>query len=171
MDTTQKISNFPRAFSRGISLIELVIVVAITGLLVTISVLPFTSFNDQQALSNAEDSIGAFIIDARTRTLSSYNNDRYGIHFSASPTAQSSQIIMFKGATYTAGTSTNVILPLSDNAKITGVSLQGGGVDMIFNRLTGGTDQYGTITLQVTPAKTIYTRTITINKAGAVSIN
>lgn len=157
--------------NKGISLIEVILVVGISMMLISVSILPFTSLNDQQALKNAEDAIGAFIIDARTRTLSSYNDDRYGIHFSASQNAQSSQLVLFKGSTYVAGAGTNVILSLSDNAKITQVSLQGGGVDMVFNRLTGGTDQYGTITLQVTPAKTVYTRIITVNKAGAVSIN
>lgn len=158
-------------YSRGISFVEVVIVVAITGMLLAISVLPFNSLNDQQALRNAEDAISALIIDARTRTLSSYNDDRYGVHFSSGPTTQSSQIVMFKGTTYVAGAGTNVVITLADNAKITNVSLQGGGVDLVFNRLTGGTDQYGTVTLQVTPAATVYTRTITINKAGAIAIN
>jgi Tfp pilus assembly protein FimT len=167
----QKIHTPVAQYVRGISLVELLIVVAIGGGLVVLSMLPFNAIQDRQALRNAEDAIGAFITEARTRTLSSYNDDRYGLHFSSAPTTQSSQVILFKGATYVAGAGTNVVLQLSDNAKITNVSLQGGGVDMVFNRLTGGTDQYGTITLEVTPAKTVYTRLITVNKAGAISVN
>ncbi len=157
--------------SRGVSIFELLVVIAIIGILTAFSVQPIRRFEDRQALSNAQDALGSFIIDARTRTLSSLNNDRYGLHFSSSPTAQSSQVVMFKGTTYTAGASTNVVLPLADNAKITGVSLQGGGTDLVFNRLTGGTDQYGTVTLQVTPASVIYTTTITVSKAGSIAIN
>ena len=160
-----------RTFKKGFTLIELLIVVTIGLLLTLFMTLPFRSFQDNQVLENAEDAMTAFIIQARTQTLSSYNDSSYGIHFSSSPTAQSSQIVMFKGTTYSPTDPNNTTLNLSTNATIVSVSLQGGGVDTIFNRLTGGTDEYGTITLQVIPGATTYTKVITINKAGAVGIN
>ena len=154
---------------KGLSVIELLLVLSITVILAGVFVSPFRSFQDTQAVQNAQDSILSVIIDARTKTLSSLSSKSYGIHFSESPTTSSQQLVEFSGTTYDPNDASNVTVALSNNARITNVSLNGGGVDMIFNRLTGGTNQYGTITLEVSPAATIYTRTLTVNKAGAVS--
>ncbi len=156
-------------YNRGISLIEVMLVVVVTIILSVIVLAPFRSFQDTQAVSNAEDAITALLVDARTKTMSSYNDDRYGIHFTSSPNTPSSQLVLFKGTTYNANAATNVVLNLDSNAKVSSVALNGGGVDLIFNRLTGGTDQYGDIHLEVSPAATIYTRTISVNKAGSIT--
>lgn len=155
---------------RGVSITEVIIVIAISGMLTVLTLLSFSSLKDSQAVINAEDAVAALIIQARTQTLSSFNDTRYGIHFSSGPLVQSSQVVMYSGATYTAGAVGNVVINLSDNAKIVSVSLNGGGTDLLFNRLTGGTDQYGDVILEITPAQQVHTKTITINKAGAVII-
>lgn len=156
---------------RGYSIVELLIVLGVMVLLATMATLPFRSFQDTQAVQNAQDAVIAFIVDARTKTLSSYNDTSYGIHFSSGPNTASTQLIEFSGTTYNPNATNNVVLQLANNAQVSSVALADGGVDVVFNRLTGGTEEYGTINLRVTPAAHVYTRSITINKAGVVIPN
>ena len=82
---------------------------------------------------------------------------------------QIQQIIIFRGTTYDAGTSTNIVEQVLPLAEISSTSLNGGGNDIVFERLTGETDNYGTVFISI-PGTTV-SSTITIYETGLVEKN
>lgn len=155
-----------RTYLKGFLLIEIIIVIAIIAIIVSISLPSLNAFRNRQALVNTTEDIVSLLNTARIQTLSSLNGNFYGVHFT------STTATLFSGGTYDSGDITNkvinfdsfVILPAAN------ISLNGAGVDVNFNRLTGDTSQYGTITLQLT-SDSATQKVITVNKTGVISSN
>ena len=148
---------------RGFTFIEIIIVLAIIFIILTITMVSLGNFKENQYLKNNVNEAVSLINQARSRTLSSENFSQYGIHFA------SSQIVLFKGASYVAGDSNNIILPLSDFIEIPAISLEGGGSDLIFEKLNGKTNQHGSVIFR---AKNDFskTKTIIIKITGLVEV-
>jgi prepilin-type N-terminal cleavage/methylation domain-containing protein len=146
--------------TRGFTLIEILITVGILGAIVTIILVSFNTFRDSQGLERETETVVEILNQARSQTLSSKNASSYGVHFA------STSVTFFTGTTYNAADSTNQIYSLTSNNIINSVNLTPGGMDVVFNRLTGETNQNGTIGLlnQRTSAST----TITIYKTGLI---
>jgi prepilin-type N-terminal cleavage/methylation domain-containing protein len=153
--------NFKK--QKGFTFIELLISLAVTALLLAIIIPSFSKFRNEQALKAGTEDILSTINDARTRTLASYNSSVYGVHFT------SSSVTLFTGSSYSSGSSTNEVKDLSLAVAIS-TSLAGGTSDVVFDRLTGATSNYGTLTIQAVN-DTSRTRTITISKTGVISAN
>ncbi len=147
--------------NKGISAIEVLIVSAIMGVLVAVVALPLISFRKHQALQNSTNAVVAVLTDARTKTLAALNNTSYGVR------VESSRVILFTGTTYTSSASTNEVV-LLETPVTASWSLQGGGSSIGFDRLTGITSQYGTITLALPDGTT---RVVTIAASGSVTRN
>jgi prepilin-type N-terminal cleavage/methylation domain-containing protein len=151
-------------YRRGITMIELVVVIAVIGLLVSVVFPQFSKGRELQVLkSGVEDTLSS-IDKARVETLSSLNSSSYGVHF------QSNKVIIFTGTTFSAGASSNEIINIVTPANISNVTL--GGVssmsgDMYFNRLSGSPSLTGTVTISTHN----YSKIITISGVGAVSSN
>ena len=81
-------------------------------------------------------------------------------------------MVLFRGAIYDSLDANNEAVALDSALEIypTPPSLTGGGSDVIFDRLTGKTNQDGTVIIRV-KSDTSKTRTITINATGVVSAN
>lgn len=149
---------------RAFTAIEILIVLAILAILSVTFFGSFSKFHTAQTLKVSSEGIVALLNDARSRTLSSENSMQYGVHF------QSDKAVFFVGTTYSSSASTNISFDLDSNSTISSISLQGGGSDVLFNRLYGDTGTYGTITLQLTSDSTKQ-KIITIAKTGIVSLN
>ncbi len=147
-------------YYKGVTLIELLIVISAMGILTTILVSSFSLFNKNQALSKDTELIIETLEQARSQTLSSQNGSQYGVHF------DTSKITLFTGNAYTVGVSTNQEASLATFNNIVSVSLSGGGNDVVFNRLSGETNQNGTIV--VGSPTSSQTKTITIYKTGII---
>ncbi len=146
---------------KGFSLIEMIIVVSIFVLLVGGSVVAFSRFGEKQIVKSTVSEILSELDEARSLTLASYDNTVYGVHI------ESDQIIFFKGSIYSPSDPDNNIIELSEKVSISNISLFGGGDDVIFQRLTGKTDQYGTLTISLVSDPT-ETETITIQESGII---
>lgn len=151
-------------YTSGLSLIEVVIGIVIVIILATIVAQKFSSFRQGQALSNSVDEVIAIINEARSRTLSGENGQPYGVHL------QSDRAVLFAGTTYVANNSTNKAVVLDSAITISSISLQGGGSDVVFNQITGDTNQYGTLIVKQS-STTLGQKTLTITKPGIVSSN
>ncbi len=147
---------------RGFSLLELLIVIAIVALLATIGLSPLLSFKKTGDLNGALETAVSLLLEARTKTLSSENESRYGVHFGGDDTT------FFKGTVFTEGASGNEVAPLPSSVEIASVSLQGGGNDVVWNRLTGETDTYGIVTFRL-KSDNSKVRTLRIEKTGIIS--
>lgn len=127
---------------KGFTFIEIVITIALIAILSTIIAVGLGRFNDRQALSVNTRIVQGVLEDARSRTLASEHASQYGVHVA------SSTVVMFRGDMYTPGDPNNRSIALDRAVVIMEVTLEGGGVDVVFERLTGDTEHYGTIRLE-----------------------
>ena len=149
---------------KGFTLIEMIVAIAIITILASIVALNLGSFRETQGISNASDEIIALVNQARSRTLAADGGTNYGVHF------DSNEAVLFAGSTYAAGTPGNITVPVDPSIEISDVSLAGSGSDVVFDMLTGDTDDYGTIGIRRLTAAT-GEKTLTIEKTGAISQN
>jgi len=142
---------------------ETIIIVAVSIILFAIIVSAFSGFNKNQSLNSTSSEVVSVLNEARALTLASLDNKAYGVHF------QSDKVIFFKGSVFSSSDPDNKITTISSKISISNISLNGGGDDIIFQRLTGKTDQDGTITLSLVsdPSKS---KTITVLVSGIIEL-
>lgn len=143
----------------GFTLIEILIVLAVIGLLIAVVALPLNQFRNNQALQNSTNSIISVLNDARAKTLAGLDNTNYSV------AVFSNKLVLFKGQTYNSADSTNENY-FFDTGITASWSLSGGGNIISFNRLEGSTSQSGTITIQLSSG---LTQVVTISNLGTVS--
>lgn len=154
-------NNFYR---RGITVIEMLLVISILGILVLITVPRFSDIRGNQVLKNAVEDVTSVIHNAKNQSLASLNSSEYGVYF------QADKIITFKGKIYSPeavdNKTTDIISPATiSNVTLAGVSSNVG--ELYFERLSGIPSKTGTITIS-TPSTS---KIITISATGAISIN
>ena len=145
----------------GMTIIEIIIGISIIVVLATLSFQVFNVFIKRQALDKNAQQIASQIKEARSATLASRDDSAYGVHITATRT------VMFKGVTFAETDPYNREFGLNGRVQITTISLNGGGVDILFDRLKGTTNQYGSITLSLVSSTTI-TKVISIGETGIV---
>ena len=149
--------------NRGFTLIEMLIVIVLVTTISTIVFYNVSSRRTTQVLGNSEDEIVALVNEARGSTISGNNGTQYGVHF------ETTKAVLFAGTTYSSSATSNKEYDLDGATSITSISLAGGTSNMIFKKLTGDTDQYGTIVITSSPGSA--TKTITVSKNGLVNGN
>ena len=157
-------SIFSSPNSKGFTLVEIIIAIAIIVTLASIVALNLGTFRETQGISNATDEIIALVNQARARTLAADGGTNYGVHFGVQ------DAVLFAGSSYTPGTTGNITVTLDPSVELDAVSLAGGGQDVIFDMLTGETEEYGTVAIRRLP-DTVGEKTLTIEKTGAISQN
>lgn len=142
-------------------MVEIIVVLAILGLLVSLSSAVFVSLRNDQALRVATEDIFLTLRTARTLTLAAKNDTAYGVAIDAD------KVTRFVGTTYTVGLSTNVEYSFPDG--VTAVAtLSNGGSTTIFARLTGEASATGTVML--TSSHTGATSSVTIGDTGILTV-
>jgi hypothetical protein len=76
---------------------------------------------------------------------------------------------LFEGITYTAGTATNQIVTFDSRVTLASMSINGGGDTIVFDKVTGSTNNYGTIRFYITNASTS-SSTVTIGETGIIQV-
>jgi prepilin-type N-terminal cleavage/methylation domain-containing protein len=149
--------------NKGINLIEVIIVVAIIGIIVAVAVPQFSKIKRAQVLKNAGQDIFSTLNQARSQTLASLDLSSYGVHF------QADKIVLFKGTVYSANDVNNKNINIISPATISAISLTGGATSLYFNRLSGTPSVSGTIITSVPNDNT--TKVITISSIGSINLN
>lgn len=149
------------SYQKGFTILELLIVVSIIAVLATIITLSFSSFRNSSALQTASENAISVLNKARSNTIASKDGYQYGVHF------DTNSLTIFRGGSFTSGDSNNEVYALDMAIQVSATSFVGGGADVIFQKFTGKTDQYGMATLQVIsePAKVVV---ISIEQTGVV---
>ncbi len=88
---------------RGFTLMEILIVIAISLLLLSVTLSVFLSFSKSRAIDVASGRIIDTLRIARSNTLASKDESVYGVHFA------SSTITLFKGGSFSSVDSNNVV--------------------------------------------------------------
>lgn len=149
-----------RKNKRGFSAIELIIVLSIFGILAVIILSGLVNFRKHHALARDTELVVELLNQARNQTISSKNLTQYGVHFA------STTVTVFTGGTFSAGATDNQNYPLNSTDTVLSLSITGGGVNVVFARLTGETSQSGTIV--VSSPGLSETKTVTIYKTGVI---
>lgn len=151
-------------FKKGITVLEIIIVVAILVLITAIIISPFDSFRKSKALETSVEEVVSIINKARLDTLSSKDSFTYGVHL------ESGRAVMFRGASFVEPDINNKEFKYNNVIESTNINLIGGGPNIIFDKLTGKTSQYGTFDLRLKDdiARSV---TITIEGTGVASHN
>ena len=148
---------------RGFGALELIIALSIISIITIIAVISFSGFNQNNLLNNDANNLVSFMREARSKTLSSENFYQYGINFA------SSTATLFKGEIFSESDTDNIELLFSDQIEISSLSLNGGASSTVFLRLTGETNEFGSLILSI-KSDSEKTKTIRINQAGIVEI-
>ncbi len=157
--------------NKGITIIEIVIVIAIIGALSAIIFPSLSKFRQEQALKNTTADIISLLNKAKSDADSLTIATDYSVHF------ESGRAVYFIGTSFTEPNATNKEVTLDSSVTIPasgGINLNGGGSDVTFTRLTGDArgyvTGYGTIIVRLV-SDSSRQNTITINKTGSVSVN
>lgn len=140
------ISNFQFS-NKSFTLVELLVIIGILVILATISVSVFRFFQRESDLNNSIEEIINILRLAQSKTLASEGASQYGLYFDISVSPH--QYILFKGPDFaTRDISFDEIYDLPNTVEIYEINL-GGRKEVIFNRLTGETNQPGNIALRL----------------------
>ncbi|MEA3399136.1 MAG: hypothetical protein U9R00_01325 [Patescibacteria group bacterium] len=142
---------------KGIGIIELLLAIAIISVIVVFVFPSLISFKKEQVLRNSVDQIISLSNKARNDTLTSKNLDYYGIEF------ESDRVTLIEGSS----NSDLEEIILDNFVEINGISLNGDGNIVYFNKLTGDTDEYGSVIIRLVDQSK--QRTIFINKTGIIT--
>lgn len=148
---------------KGFSLIEMIVVMAIGAVLVSAVIVSFSSFRNNKIVDISADQILSVINEARVKTVSSEDYSRFGVRFEAG------RVVFFKGDVFTEPNSSNVQTMLSPLVEISDISLNGGGADMVFQKLTGKTSNYGSLRVRLKSNNNKY-KTISVKSTGIANI-
>lgn len=152
--------RFRKDKREGITLLEVIVVMAILAMLITTSVSSLAIYRDRQVLNGETSQILSVFSKARSETLASRSQLSYGVRINAD------RIILYP-TTFASSTLGNEEYVLSSKVAITDMSINGGGLDVLFARLTGETASYGTIRITLLSDPTQY-HTISITQTGFV---
>ncbi|KKQ03865.1 MAG: hypothetical protein US18_C0030G0004 [Parcubacteria group bacterium GW2011_GWB1_36_5] len=151
-------------YQKGITVVELLVVIAVLGIIFSVVLPQFSKIRENQVLKNGVEDLLSSINNARGKTLASLNSSEYGAHF------ESDKVIIFKGIVFSDVDLNNETIGIITPASITNVTLNGvSGTsgDVYFNRLSGTPSKTGTITVSTTS----YSKIITIYGTGVASVN
>ncbi len=148
---------------KGITVVELIVVLAVAAILALVVLNPLTLFRGNQILVATAEKITSILYEARTHTTASKDAAQYGVHF------ESGRVVLFKGVAFTEPNTLNEELSLPPSVEVSTISLNGGGPDVVFDRLVGTTAQFGIIVLTL-KSNASSTRTIAIEQTGTVTL-
>jgi len=151
-------------YRRGMSIVEVLIVISIIGILTAIVLPQFSKVKENQVLKNAVSEIISALHNAQSQSLASKDFSEYGVYF------QPDKISIFKGKIFNEealdNNTINIVLPATISSVLfNGASSSTG--EVYFQRLSGFPNKVGTITVS-TPS---YSKIITISTTGTVSVN
>jgi len=149
--------------TRGFTVLEILISVSVIAMIVAISASAFARFNKRQELNIAVDEVISVLEEARSFTLASKGDIVYSAHFDLIL----NEITLFRGSSYSSLAPDNEVTKLSSRVMIATTSFAGGGQDVVFERLTGKTNNSGTIELSFISDSTAST-TIIVHPTGVI---
>lgn len=149
--------------TKGFTLIELIVVIALVGVVSTIIFTSFNALNQRQALDKEVDYIKTLIQKTRLASLNSKNGAMFRVEFA------SNQLTVAES-----GTTTVTVYPYSSNISLTtnGLTAVTGGAattTIFFSKISGLAGARGVLTYSLmSGGSATITRTITINALGTV---
>jgi len=146
---------------KAFTLIEILIVLAIISLVAVLAIPFYQPFQVRTYLDNNSQEIIQVLRKAQSKAMAGENDEVYGVHFSVD------EYVLFKGMLYNPDDLENEIFGLPNSLSITNINLNGGGNEIIFDKLKGTTSNYGSIAATSISNES---RTVSISKTGKIEI-
>lgn len=141
---------------KGFTLLELVIVVALTAIIARITFSSFASLNNREVLDSQVSLIKSTIQKTRLESLNSKNGIAHGVTFASTTLTITDQ-----------GTSTTRVIPFSTGVALASQTL--GTTSITFAKVTGLSSASGTLTYTLTRGNTVIaTSSFSINSIGVI---
>lgn len=139
---------------RGFTLIEVLLSVAIIGILVGLSLPIYQSFQNRNDLDIAAQNVTDTLRRAETYSRAVNGDSQWGVEI------QSGAVTLFKGTSFASRNTTyDEAISMSTSISLTGLS------EVLFTKVTGAPNTTGSVTLT---SSNNDTRTVTINAKGMV---
>ncbi len=149
--------------SRGFTLFEIVVTLAILILLLSISITTFSAITKQQGLDKDVETAYSYLLQARNKTINGEDGMNYGVRFSTS------SIEMFAGTSYQMGSTSVVTYYFLNRSYLYDVALSPAGSEVYFKKITGTPSATGTVIYRSTDDSTVEKR-MTIHGSGLVEV-
>ena len=149
---------------RGFTLIEILVIIAITIILIGLAIPSYRFFQKESDLINNTEEIINTLRLAQNKTLASEGASQYGIYFDQATSTH--QYTLFKKIN---GSSSEEVHKLPESIEISEINFNGGGSEVIFDRISGTTSQYGSLTIRLKDDPT-KTKTIYVENSGQVGL-
>lgn len=147
--------------TKGYTLIEILVVIAISVAIISAVGATFFNLIKVQALDKDYVSIISLIDQARSQTINSLSGLQYGVFFS------SSTVALFKGPTYSSS-SISQQYDLNGRVNISMINLVGSSTNqIIFDRLTGYANASGTVTVSLKDGS-VAAKNVQIYRTGTI---
>jgi len=156
-------SKFQIPNSKSFTLIEVLTIVGILVVLIALSVPALRFFQKESDLNNSVEEILNTLRLAQNKTITSEGASQYGVHFEAG------KYVLFKGAAYNPAATENEIHNFPESVEISEIELAGGGSEVVFDRVTGTTNQSGKVVLRL-KTDISKTKTVYIENSGQVGL-
>jgi len=142
------------------TLIELLIVIGVLAILTGLASLSLVSFGKASDTETSKTIISGALREARANSMADVEDNIWGLHF------ENERVIIFadSGSGYNPSSPSNSFRLIAAHNTITW-QLNGGGADLEFAKRTGGTVNYGQITIT---GQSSAEKIITVNSQGAV---
>ncbi len=148
---------------KGFTFIETLIVIAVIALIITLTIVSYRYFEKRTELETTAQKITAVLKSAQNKTLASEDDSQYGVHF------KSNQYILFKGDIYQEGAADNKTYQITNQIEISQINLAQATNTVVFQRINGQTNDYGTIIL-TSLSQPGETKTINIQLSGQIEL-
>lgn len=146
---------------KAFTVIEVLIAIGIIAVLAAISVPTANVFLSRTELNSEALKITDSLRRARSQAMSGREDSAWGVHFT------SSNYTVFRGSSYNPSEAFNETFTLPGILTLSAITINGGGSDIIFNRVTGSTSTFGTTTIQSDSSDS---RTIVVNSEGTINL-
>jgi len=143
---------------RGFTLLEVLLVVAILGLIIAVAAGSFANYGRQQAFNEQVDGVALLLLETRQKTLGAQYDQSHGVH------VDTSTITAYRGSSYLAAVSSTTYALQSSVSATT--SFSDGSDYVTFTRVTGMPSATGTIVFS--DVQLGRTATITISASGLI---
>ncbi len=159
-------SNFFKRFlDDGFTLVELIISVALLVIIMTAMIASQTYFLSRTYMDTASEDIIGVLRQAQLQSRERYRDSAWGVHLQDNPGAADSYTF-FRGQSYAArDTVDDLKTDLAASINFSNINLNGGAIDVPFEKGTGKTSSYGTFYIENQAGEH---RTISVSAIGLV---
>ena len=152
--------------SSAYTLLEIIIVISILSIIIGTSI-PFLVNSLNKSNLDSTSSIAlSYLRSAQTKSITGFNSSNYGVYFDN--TSSPNKIVIFKGTTYDANDENNEVYEAPRQVTISSIVLNGSTNQVVFDKYSGSTQNYGSITFKDINNEQII---IDINSIGRTNVS